>query len=178
MMFQIKAVNPQTYRQQTRRSTLYIAALFVLLAMLFSTSAVMLLGTAGGDNFRFNLAGVIGALLLTIALVRYQFWGQPWMAAAVYGWQLKRNLMSVTNVMHQVKAGVKTGTPAAMQLLRFYHLGLAQMLELDGNTSALKEAQHDSEQHKACMVALAMDTEQLQLNPQWLATVKQLSVAK
>jgi hypothetical protein len=178
VMFEIKPFDAPTYRQQTRRSTFYIAALFVLLAMLLSTSAVMLLGTAGGDNFRFNLAGVIAALLLTIALVRYKFWTQPWMAAAVYGWQLKRSLMSVTNVMHQVKAGVQTRNPAAMQLLRFYHLGLAQMLELDGNTSALKEAQHDSEQHKACMVALAMDTEQLQLNPQWLATVKQLSAAK
>ncbi|MBX9755114.1 MAG: DUF3087 domain-containing protein, partial [Pseudomonadaceae bacterium] len=155
-----------------------IAALFVLLAMLLSTLAVMLLGTAGGDNFRFNLGGVLAALLLTIALVRYQFWTQPWMAAAVYGWQLKRSLMSVTNVMHQVKAGVQTGNPAAMQLLRFYHLGLAQMLELDGNTSALTEAQHDSEQHKACMVALAMDTEQLQLDPEWLATVKQLNATK
>lgn len=173
MMFEIKPFDAPTYRQQTRRSTFYIAALFVLLAMLLSTSAVMLWGTAGGDNFRFNLAGVIAALLLTIALVRYKFWTQPWMAAAVYGWQLKRSLMSVTNVMHQVKAGVQAGNPAAMQLLRFYHLGLAQMLELDGNTSALKEAQHDSEQHKACMLAQAMDSEQRHLDPAWLAAVKQ-----
>lgn len=175
MMFQIKACNPQTYRKQTRRSTLYIAAFFVLLAMLFSTGAVLQFGTPGGDNFRLNLAGVIAALLLTIAVVRYQFWTQPWMAAAVYGWQLKRNLMSVTNVMHHVKAGMQAGNPAAMQLLRFYHLGLAQMLELDGNSSALKEAQHDSEQHKARMLELAMDTEQLQLDPEWLVTVKQFA---
>jgi hypothetical protein len=77
--------------------------------------------------------------------------------------------------MHHVKAGVQAGNPAAMQLLRFYHLGLAQMLELDGNSSALKEAQHDSEQHKARMLELAMDTEQLQLDPEWLVTVKQFA---
>jgi hypothetical protein len=132
VMFAIKPFTPETYRQQTRRSTLTLAVLFVALTMSLSTSTVLLFGAPGADNFRLNLAGVIAALLITIALVRYKFWAQPWMTAAVYGWQLKRSLMRVTNVMHQVNAGVLTGDPAAMQLLRFYHLGLTQMHQLDG----------------------------------------------
>ncbi len=63
-MFEIKPFNPETYRQQTRRSTLIIAATFVLLAMLLSGLAVMLFGTPGGDNFRFNAGGVLVAVLL------------------------------------------------------------------------------------------------------------------
>ena len=117
-MFEIKPMDPQTYRQQTRRSTLIIVVLFVLLTMLLSTGAVSLLGQPGGDNFRYNLGGVIAGVLLTFALVRLQFWQQPWMAAAVYGWQLKRNLMRVTNVMHHVTSGVAANNPAAMKLLR------------------------------------------------------------
>ncbi|OYT94464.1 MAG: hypothetical protein CFE49_18090, partial [Pseudomonas sp. PGPPP3] len=58
-MFEIKPMDPQTYRQQTRRSTLIIVVLFVLLTMLLSTGAVSLLGQPGGDNFRYNLGGVI-----------------------------------------------------------------------------------------------------------------------
>ncbi len=177
-MFEIKPLNPETYRQQTRRSTLIIALSFALLAMLLSTLAVLLFGEPGGDNFRLNLAGVITALALTVALVRFKFWSQPWMASAVYGWQLKRSLMSITNVMHHVSAGVLARDPAAMQLLRFYHLGLTQMHQLDGNSSALNQVVRESEQHKACMAALAMDTEQYRLNPDWLVAVKKASAAR
>src|SRR3990167_4999345 len=153
--FEIKQLNPETYRQQTRRSTLILVLIFLSLAMLLATLAVQLFGTPGGDNFRWNLGGVIAGLVLTVALVRLQFWQQPWMAAAVYGWQLKRRLMSITNRMHHVSAGVAVHDPAAMKLLRFYHLGLTQMQamkllrfyhlgltqmhQLDGNSSALSQ---------------------------------------
>lgn len=178
MMFEIKTFAPEAYRQQTRRSTLAIAGLFVLLAMTLSTSAVLLFGAPGADNFRFNLAGVIAALLITGALVRYKFCAQPWMAAAMYGWHLKRSLMSITNVMHHVNAGVLARDPTAMRLLRFYHLGLTQMHQLDGNSSALNQTLRDSDKHKACMLELALDTEQLRLDPAWLAAVKQAAAAK
>ena len=39
--------------------------------------------------------------------------------------------------MHQVTAAVQNDDPTAMKVLRFYHLGLLQMHELDGNSSAL-----------------------------------------
>ncbi|HEX8594529.1 MAG TPA: DUF3087 domain-containing protein [Pseudomonas sp.] len=171
-MFEIKPLNPQTYRSQTRRSTLIIAVTFAVMAMALSSVAVRLFGVPGGDNFSLNLSGVIVALLVMIALVRYIFWPQPWMAAAVYGWRLKRSLMSVTNVMHHIKVGVAAHDPSAMKLLRFYHLALAQMHQLDGNTGAHSELLRDSEQHKDRMVALALDTEQPRLDPAWLEAVK------
>jgi peptidoglycan biosynthesis protein MviN/MurJ (putative lipid II flippase) len=177
-MFEIHAFDPVLYRRQTRRSTLFIALIFLSLAMLLSTLAVHTWGTPGGDNLRLNIAGVAVGFLLSALLVRQVFWSQPWMAAAVYGWRLKRNLMRVTNVMHQVTAGVLTRDPAAMQLLRFYHLGLTQMHQLDGNSSALNQTLRDSEQHKACMLELAMDTEVSRLDPAWLAAVKQANAAK
>jgi hypothetical protein len=43
--------------------------LFIALAML-SSLAVMLFGEAGGDNFRFNVAGVFAGVAITVALVR------------------------------------------------------------------------------------------------------------
>jgi hypothetical protein len=173
-MFEIKALNPETYRQQTRRSTLIIAGIFVVLAMLLSTTAVQLFGQADGDNFRWNLGGVLLALLLTIALVRQVLWSKPWMAAAVYGWQLKRSLMRITNVMHHVKAGVAAHNPDAMHLLRFYHQGLTQMHQLDANSSALSEAVAEINLHKERMESLGMDTDQPSLHPEWLQAVKQI----
>jgi hypothetical protein len=173
-MFELQQFNPETYRQQTRRSTLTIAAIFIALAMLLSSGAVLLFGSPGGDNFRWNLTGVIVALALTFALVRMLLWPQPFMAAAVYGWRLKRNLMRITNLMHHVKAGVAARDPVAMNLLRFYHLGLTQMHQLDGNSSALSEAVAEINQHKERMEELGMDTEQPRLNPDWLEAVKKI----
>ena len=171
-MFEIQPMDAQTYRQQTRRSTLIIALTFVALAMVLSTAAVALFGAPGGDNLRFNVGGVFVAVLAMVALMRKVFWQQEWMAPAVYGWQLKRSLMSVTNVMHHVTAAVEAGDPTAMKLLRFYHLGLNQMHQLDGNSSDHGQLAREMEQHKVRMEALGLDTEQTQLDPAWLEAVK------
>ncbi|WP_236177766.1 MULTISPECIES: DUF3087 domain-containing protein [Pseudomonas] len=171
-MFEIQPIDAITYRQQTRRSTLIIAVLFLVLAMVFSTVAVALFGEPGGDNLRFNVGGVFGAFLLTAALLRGRFWNQTWMAPAVYGWRLKRSLMSVTNVMHQVTAAVEKGDPVAMKVLRFYHLGLIQMHELDGNSSDHAQLHREVEAHKVRMEALGLDTEQTRLDPAWLEALK------
>lgn len=174
-MFEIQPKNAQTYRQQTRRSTLIIALIFLVLAMGLSTTAVALFGEPGGDNLRFNVGGVFIAVLLMVALMRGKFWNQPWMAAAVYGWRLKRSLMSVTNIMHQVTAGVEAGDPVAMKLLRFYHLGLNQMHELDANSSDHSQLIREMDQHKARMDALGVDPDQNRLDPAWLEAMKKSS---
>lgn len=171
-MFELKPCDPVTYRQQTRRSTLIVAVLFVALAMLLSSLAVMLFGEAGGDNFRYNVGGVFAGVLITLALVRGPFWTQPWLAPAVYGWQLKRSLMRVTNVMHKVTERVQANDPMALKVLRFYHLGLTQMHELDANSSAQAQLVGEIEAHKAKMQALGLDTEQTRFDPSWLASFK------
>ncbi|MHC8410862.1 DUF3087 domain-containing protein [Pseudomonas sp. Hz4] len=174
-MFEIQPQNPERYRSQTRRSTVIIALIFLALAMVLSTVAVTLFGEPGGDNLRFNVGGVFVAVLLMAALMRGTFWTQPWMAPAVYGWRLKRSLMSITNVMHQVTAAVEAGDPTAMKLLRFYHLGLNQMHELDGNSSDHSQLTREMDQHKVRMEALGIETDQTQLNPAWIEAVKQAS---
>ena len=177
-MFEIQPFDPATYRQQTRRSTLIVAVIFVAMAMLLSSLAVMLFGTPGGDNFRWNAGGVVLAVVLCAALFKVKLWSQPWMAAAVYGWQLKRALMSVTNVMHDVEAGVKAHNPDAMKLLRFYHQGLSQMYVLEANTSSLSQMTAEIEAHKEAMQRLTLETDQPRLNPQWLVAVRGSAKAK
>ncbi|MFZ6046892.1 DUF3087 domain-containing protein [Pseudomonas sp. CR3202] len=172
--FEIRPMSPELYRKQTRRITLIVAGLFIALALLLSTFCVQLFGSAGGDNFRWNLVGVLLGLALTVAMVRLQFWPRPWMAPAVYGWQLKRSLMRIGNVMHKVKAGVAVGDPTAMKLLRFYHLALTQMYQLDGNLSDLSQQVREMDQHREAMEAQGLDPEQNRLEPAWLGAVKDL----
>lgn len=174
-MFEIKQVDPEAYRRETRRSTLIVVLVFAVLAMGLASLFVKLFGEPGGDNFRWNLGGVIAGLLLAVLLVRLKLWCQPWMASAAYGWQLKRSLMSVTNVMHHVTAGVAAGDPSAMKLLRFYHLGLMQMHQLDGNSSSLNQMLQDVEEHQERMRAQQLDTDQTRLDPSWFAALKNVS---
>jgi hypothetical protein len=172
-MFEIQPMNAETYRQQTRRSTVIIALIFLALAMALSTLAVAVFGEPGGDNLRFNIGGVFAAVLVMAALMRQVFWTRQWMTPAVYSWQLKRSLMSITNVMHHVTTAVEAGDPTAMKLLRFYHLGLSQMHQLDGNSSDHGQLNREMEQHEARMAALGIDTGQTRLDPLWIEAVKQ-----
>lgn len=170
--FKLTDINPEDYRQQTRKATWIIIAVFVSLAMLISSLLVMFFGEPGGDNFRLNLAGVATGVFITAALVRLLFSKQPWMTANVYGWRLKRSLMSITNVMHNVTDGVALQNPAAMKLLRFYHLGLIQMHRLDGNTSEISQLVYEADAHKQLMQEIGIDCEQLALDPAWIQAVK------
>jgi len=174
-MFEIQPIDPVYYRQQTRRSTMVIAVIFVALAMLCATASTQLFGTPGGDNFKWNLLGVLAGLGLTIALVRQRLWSRPFMAPAVYGWRLKRSLMRVTNVMHHVKAGVAQGDETAMKLLRFYHLGVTQMHQLDGNSSELSQMVREIDAHRDAMQQQGLELEQTRLDLQWLERVKTFS---
>jgi hypothetical protein len=175
-MFEIQPMSPELYRQQTRRSTFVLIAIFLALAMLCATASTQVFGTPGGDNFKWNLAGVLAGLALTVAFVRLQLWARPFMAAAVYGWNLKRSLMRVTNVMHHVKAGVATGDESAIKLLRFYHLGVSQMYQLDGNSSELSQMVREIDAHRELMERRALDVEQKRLEAEWLEAVKGFAV--
>ncbi|MDC7814771.1 MULTISPECIES: DUF3087 domain-containing protein [Pseudomonas] len=171
-MFVITPQDPELYRRQTRRSTLIIALVFIALAMLFSSAAVAVFGQPGGDNLVWNAGGVFTGLVISAVLLRTVFWTQPWMASAVYGWRLKRSLMRVTNVMHHVTAGVAASDPAALKLLRFYHLGLTQMHQLDANSSAHGQMLGEVERHLALLAEQGIDPQQERLEAQWLEAVK------
>lgn len=171
-MFELRRTDPETYRRETRRSTLCVAVLFAVIAMATATLTVALLGEPGGNNFIWNIAGVLAGLFISSVVVRGLLWDKPFMASARYGWQLKRSLMSVTNVMHQVEAGVAANDPEAMKLLRFYHQGLTQMHALDGNTSALAELQSESEAHRQRLEALGIASDQPRFDPHWLESIQ------
>ncbi|MDD0844116.1 DUF3087 domain-containing protein [Pseudomonas sp. Gutcm_11s] len=173
-MFELQSMSPELYRQQTRRSTFVVIAIFLVLAMLCATASTKLFGGPPGDNFKWNLLGVLTGMALTVAVVRQQLWQRPFMAAAAYGWGLKRSLMRVTNVMHHVRAGVAVGDESAIKLLRFYHLGLHQMHQLDGNSSEEAQLIREIDAHRELMEQRGLDLEQKRLDPAWIAAVKSI----
>lgn len=170
--FSLQDYNPDEYRRATRKASMRIITVFAASAMLLSALLTAWLGEPGGNNFKWNLTGVILGLLLTSALVGGLFRKQPWMAASVYGWQLKRCLMSITNQMQHLKTAVEHEDPQAMQILRFYHLALYHMHQLDGNASAASDLVREMEAHRDRMEALQLPVEQRQLRAGWIDCIK------
>ncbi|MEL0169309.1 MAG: DUF3087 family protein [Pseudomonadaceae bacterium] len=170
-LFRIEHRDPETFRRQTRRSSLIVVVTFAVLGMALPALLIALFGRVDGSNFGWNLTGVLLAAGITAMLVRTVFLKQPWMDGAAYGWRLKRSLMRVTNQMHQVKDAVTAGDEQAMLLLRFYHLGLQEMHHLDGNSSDMLELVAEREQLRAALAERGLPEEQLALRSEWLEHV-------
>ncbi|TVP91289.1 MAG: DUF3087 family protein, partial [Pseudomonadaceae bacterium] len=74
--------------------------------------------------------------------------------------------------------GVAEQQPAAMQLQRFYHLGLSEMYRLDGNQEALDALAAEKLAHERQMHELGLPVDVYQLNPAWLAEVQQIKATR
>lgn len=170
--FELQRRDPDTYKEQTRKSNLIMVLVFATIAMSLATLSVNLFGEADGNNFRWNLLGVLAGLLVTTLIFKLFLWQHPLMDSARYGWQLKRSLMSITNIMHHVEAGVEARNETAIKTLRFYHLGLEQMHRLEHNDTALLEMKVEMRKHQTLMEELGLDPEQRRLEPEWLDIVK------
>lgn len=171
-IFTLESRNPEQYRQDTRKSNLILMITFAMLGMTLATLSVQVFGNPEGGNFIWNLAGVIAGVLATTAVFKGYYWHQPWMESARYGWQLKRNLMSVTNILHAVKEGVEQDNPTALRVMRFYHLGLEQMYRLENNQSELSDLQAESRALLPRLEAQGIAPEQTSLNPSWIEQLK------
>lgn len=171
-LFRIEHRDPETFRSQTRRSTIIVVAIFAVLGMGLPALLIGLFGNPQESNFGLNVTGVALAAALTAILVRTLFLKQPWMDSAAYGWRLKRALMRVTNQMHQVKDGVQAGDENAMRVMRFYHLGLQEMHHLEGNSSDMLELVAEREALRGKLSARGLSEDQTTLHSEWLDGLK------
>ncbi len=62
-----------------------------------------------------------------------------------------------------------------MKLLRFYHLGLMQMHQLDANSSETSQMMHEINAHAEQMLEAGIDCDQQALDPAWIQAVKKRS---
>ncbi|WP_321323467.1 DUF3087 family protein [Thiomicrorhabdus sp.] len=136
-MFKIEEIDPVFYRKQTRKATLIVMAIFIVIGFGSASLALHWFGEHSNNHLVLNLIGAFVGLLITAAIVKVYFADKEWMKEAIYAWRLKRNLMYVTNSLANIQKAVEQGDEQAMKILRFYHLGLEQMHKLDDNNQAL-----------------------------------------
>ncbi len=173
-IFELESRDPETFRQETRKSTFILIAIFAVSAMGLATLSVSLFGHPDGNNFIWNVLGVFTGFVLTTVIFKTVLWNHPLMESSVYSWKLKRCLMKITNVMHHVEAGVEQENITAIQLLRFYQLALMQMHRLENNDGGISELQKPMQALLVKIDALGIDPEQTRFDPAWIDAVKGL----
>ncbi len=159
-MFKIQDINPELYRRNTRNATLRIMGLFIVIGFTTSYFFPRLFGENPHNLLTLQIMGALIGLALVFWISAKFFKHQAWMKEVMYGWQLKRSLMHITNAMRPLQEKVAEGDIEAMKILRFYHLGVTQMYTLEQNTSGLIDLKAEKEQLEAKMRELGLDTEQ------------------
>lgn len=129
MPFRFENHDPETYRRKGRLISLAMAGQLLVFGLVFS----QLLQLAFDGGFWLNMVGVLMGLVAT-SLVFAVLRERPWMTEMRYVWQLKHHLSRVSAYLPALRRGVAENNDTALDLLAFYHQGMAQLAELNGRT--------------------------------------------
>ena len=130
----------------------FISSLLVL-SLLFGTILISLFSTVGDvnelikvasdavpvqqdSNFRYNLLGVVLALLLNGAIL-HGIKNSVFFTEIYYVWQIKQLQNLVYRKLKRIKLAAKEGEGTALIILSFYYQSQLQIYKLDDNTITL-----------------------------------------
>jgi len=166
-MFKIEELDPVTYRKKTRKATLIIMGIFIVIGFITATLAVKWFGEYSSNHLVLNFMGAFVGLMITAAIIKAYFADKPWMAEAIYAWRLKRNLMYISNVMRSLKEAIENEDTQAMKILRFYHLGTEQMHRLEDNNHALIDLLAEKNELENTMNKHGLELNQTEFDMEW-----------
>jgi hypothetical protein len=142
----------------------FIASLLVL-SLLFGSIFISLFSTIGDPaslqavadavangvevepetNFRYNIAGVILALLANAAFL-HSVKNSDYFKEIYYVWQIKQLQNLIYRKLKRVKAAGKEGDEIALTILSFYYQCQIQVYQLDDNTITLSSIENHLQQ--------------------------------
>lgn len=169
MAFSLEQHDPDTYRRKARMISVAMAGQLIIFGLLFS----MLLTTTFGSSIWLNALGVLLGLLATSAMFA-ALRERPWMTEMRYVWQLKHHLSRISSYLQPLRRAVEEDNRLALDILTFYHQGMAQLAELNGRTTD-DDAERLAEkmQVKVKREALGLPKEVDAFEPQDLSAFKQ-----
>ena len=96
-------------------------------------------------NFRYNLLGVILALLANGAVL-YNIKNSEFFTEIYYVWQIKQLQNLVYRKLKKIKLAAKNGEETALIILSFYYQSQIQVYKLDDNTITLSSIEKNLQQ--------------------------------
>ena len=144
--------------QYRKRLNIVIAAFigcFAVLAVIIGSVLIELFAAPIVDpetqnNFKFNIAGVIIALLM-MSVIMNHFKKHPFMVDVYYVWQLKQIHNQIYRKLVRIKRAAEEKDVNALIILSFYYVSLEQVYHLDNNTLTMSSVKKDQEKTKALL---------------------------
>ena len=158
----IQSIDKPIYRKKLNIVSTAFIAVFAVLSLIFGSIIIAILGgdisTANAavdaevqSNFRYNLAGVVIALV-TMAMIANMMKGHVYVKEIYYVWRLKQLHNRIYRKLVKIKGGQAsdddTVSANAKTILAFYYTTLKQVYELDNNTLTITKVNADIEKIK------------------------------
>jgi len=125
-------IDKQRYRRHFRWVFAGIVAALVVISIGSSTVLIRYLSTPGQSNFWLNVAGVVIAAVVVVAVL-VKLRPHPFMKELVYIWDLKQMLNRIYRKQSRLEAAVEAGDPDALIIMNFFYRGSKQLYEMDDN---------------------------------------------
>jgi len=147
-------IEKSLYRQRLNKVIVGFILCLAILSLAFGQGLIALFadpvsavaqGAEPASNFRFNLLGVILALLACAAGL-HQLREKSFFTEIYYVWQLKQLQNLIYRRLKNIKAAAERGEADALVILSFYYASLKQVYLLDDNTLTLSKLEKDISQ--------------------------------
>lgn len=135
---QLIDIDKAVYRKHLNRVIIGFIATLLILALVFGQLLIVSFGQAGVSNFKYNLLGVVLAILACAAIL-HSLKHSVFFNEIHYVWQLKQLHNSIFRKLTKINLAVKEGDEKALIILLFYYQSLQQVYLLDDNTLTLNK---------------------------------------
>jgi hypothetical protein len=163
-MFKIEEIDPVHYRKQTRKSTMIIMGIFIVIGFITARLTIIYFGEYTNNHIVLNFLGAFVSLFITFWIVNAFFKDANWMKEAIYAWRLKRHLMTIYNAMNRLHDASDQGDIVAIKILRFYQLGTQQMYRFDNNSHELIELESQMRELESKMKDRGIESNQTEFD--------------
>ena len=138
-------IDKDTYNKRIKLVFFSACALLMIIALTISTVLIELLGSADGDNFWLNIAGVVIALASCL-IIYNTVKSKPFFTDIVYVRSIKAQLNYIYRKQRKILEAAEQGDTSAMAILNFSYSASACVYELDNNTLTLEELAKSEQQ--------------------------------
>jgi len=135
-------VEKSIYRKHLNIVIVGFVASLMILSVGFGTGLIALFSDNTNTNFRFNLLGVVLALVCCLSLLVY-LKHRPFFKEIYYVWQLKQLHNQIFRRLKKIKQASLQGDEKAINILNYYYQSLKQVYTLDDNTLVISKLNKD-----------------------------------
>lgn len=139
---QLMNIDKARYRKHLNIVIVGFIATLLVLALTFGQLLILGFAEEGVNNFKYNLLGVILALLACMAIL-HTLKTSELFKEVYYVWQIKQVQNLIFRKLKKIKAAGKELEEDALIILTFYYQSQQQVYELDDNTITMSKVNQE-----------------------------------